>query len=124
MADFHQLQQVFINLITNAEQAITAAHGHGRLEVKTRTAGSRIQITFADDGSGIPEQHLKSIFDPFFTTKGVGEGTGLGLSICHGIVSEHGGSINVDSQPDQGTTFTIELPVVSEGHTQEQAVSS
>jgi two-component system NtrC family sensor kinase len=124
MADFHQLQQVFINLITNAEQAITAARGHGRLEVKTRMAGSTIQITFADDGPGVAEEHVTSIFDPFFTTKGVGEGTGLGLSICHGIISEHGGSIHVDSQPDQGTTFAVELPVVSEGHTQEHVVSS
>jgi two-component system NtrC family sensor kinase len=116
MADFHQMQQVFVNLVTNAEQAIATARGHGRLEATTRMSGTTIQITFADDGPGIPEDHLKSVFNPFFTTKGVGEGTGLGLSICHGIVTEHGGSIRVDSQPGQGAAFTIELPVACEAY--------
>ena len=114
MADFHQLQQVFLNLITNAEQAIKEAHGKGSLVIETRKVPEMIQITFADDGPGIPAANLDRVFEPFFTTKGIGQGTGLGLSICYGIIKEHGGRIYVESGDGGGATFVVELPVVSE----------
>jgi two-component system NtrC family sensor kinase len=112
MADFHQLQEVFVNLITNAEQAMTEAHGRGELVVKTRKLGDMIQAEVTDDGPGIPEKNLKRIFDPFFTTKEVGKGTGLGLSICYGIVQEHGGRLYARSKPGEGTTFVVEIPLI------------
>ncbi len=114
MADSDQMHQVFVNIITNAEQAMTEAHGKGRLSVKTQKACKMIQITFTDSGPGISEDNMKSIFDPFFTSKDVGKGTGLGLSICYGIVQEHGGYIYANSKPGEGTTFTVEIPIVSE----------
>ncbi len=119
MADFHQMQQVFVNLITNAEQAMTDANGNGRLTIRTRVARNVIEADFTDNGPGITEEDLKRIFDPFFTTKEVGKGTGLGLSICFGIVQEHGGRIHAESVPNEGTTFVVELPVI----TQEQTAS-
>jgi two-component system NtrC family sensor kinase len=114
MVDFHQIQQVFVNLITNAEQAMTAARAGGKLTVKTRTVGKMIEATFSDDGPGIPENDLTRIFDPFYTTKEVGQGTGLGLSICYGIVHEHGGQLYATSEPGKGATFVLRLPIVSE----------
>jgi len=117
MADSDQMHQVFVNIITNAEQAMTEAHGRGRLSVKTQKADKMIQITFTDSGPGISEGNLKSIFDPFFTSKDVGKGTGLGLSICYGIVQEHGGYIYAESKPGEGTTFTVEIPIVPEEQT-------
>ncbi|HIP96344.1 MAG TPA: hybrid sensor histidine kinase/response regulator, partial [Anaerolineae bacterium] len=115
-ADVHQLQQVFLNIINNAHQAMKQAHGRGTLTVRTRLVdeGQTIRITLSDDGPGIPPSIIARIFDPFFTTKDVGEGTGLGLSICYGIVSEHGGRIWARSEPGQGATFFVELPVVRE----------
>jgi len=112
MADEHQLVQVILNLLTNAEQAIYKARGKGRIDVRTASLGSSIEITIKDDGPGIPQEHLQKIFEPFFTTKGVGQGTGLGLSISYGIVKSHGGEIWVESVEEQGTTFHITLPVV------------
>ena len=114
MADFHQLQQVFVNLITNAEQAMTEVHGQGNLMVKTENLGDTIKIFFSDNGPGIAEQYLDHIFDPFFTTKDVGKGTGLGLGICYGIIQEHGGQIYATSEVGKGATFIIEFPIVSE----------
>ncbi|MEE8372160.1 MAG: PAS domain S-box protein, partial [Dehalococcoidia bacterium] len=114
MVDFHQLQQVFVNLITNAEHAMTEAGGKGTLLIKTQRIGDSIQATFTDDGPGISEQNLVRIFDPFFTTKAVGEGTGLGLSICYGIIDQHEGRLYAKSKVGEGTTFTVELPVVTE----------
>jgi len=114
MADFHQLQQVFLNLITNAEQAIKEAHGKGSLVIETRKVTEMIQITFADDGPGIPAANLDRVFEPFFTTKGIGQGTGLGLSICYGIIKEHGGRIYAESGEGEGATFVVELPVISD----------
>ena len=114
MADSQQLQQVFLNLITNAEQAMKEAHGKGRLVIETRAIDEMIQITFADDGPGISDENLARVFEPFFTTKDVGKGTGLGLSICYGIIRDHGGEIHVKSTEGEGTTFTIEIPVLSE----------
>jgi two-component system NtrC family sensor kinase len=114
MADFYQMEQVFVNIITNAEQAMTGAHGRGQLRISTAVSRNMIQVQFADDGPGIPEQNLNRIFDPFFTTKDVGRGTGLGLSICYGIIHEHGGRLHAKSVVGKGTTFFVELPITSE----------
>jgi two-component system NtrC family sensor kinase len=111
MADPHQLQQVFLNLIVNAEQAMIETHGKGLLRLSTRAEAGKVLVFFSDDGPGIPNEHLRRIFEPFFTTKAVGKGTGLGLSICQGIIVEHGGRIDVVSTVGRGTTFIIELPV-------------
>ena len=111
MADPHQLQRVFLNLIVNAEHAMIEAHGKGLLRMSTRSDNGRILIFFSDDGPGIPKENLRRIFEPFFTTKAVGKGTGLGLSICQGIVGEHAGRIDVESTVGRGTTFIVEIPV-------------
>jgi two-component system NtrC family sensor kinase len=113
LADFHQMQQVFVNIINNAEQAMIEAHGRGKLVVKTQRAGNMIRISFADNGPGISEEDIKRIFDPFFTTKEVGKGTGLGLSICYGLVEAHGGHIYAKSKLGQGATFVVEIPIAS-----------
>jgi two-component system NtrC family sensor kinase len=116
IADAHQLQQVFLNIITNAEQAMLEAHGMGCLTIQTRTdtQNARIVVEFSDDGPGIPEAHLTRIFDPFFTTKEVGKGTGLGLSLSYGMIKEHGGNIYARSRPGEGATFVIELPIITQ----------
>lgn len=114
LADFHQLQQVFVNLITNAEQAMTEAHGHGTLTISSHRSGDAIEVQIADDGPGMPEDVLNRAFDPFFTTKEVGKGTGLGLSICFGILDQHNGRIRAESEPGSGTTITVEIPIVPE----------
>ena len=114
MADYNQMQQVFMNIIINAEQAMLEAHGRGKLNIKTETTEGMIKISFTDDGPGISEGNLKRIFDPFFTTKEVGKGTGLGLSICYGIVQAHGGHIYAISKMGEGATFVIEIPITSE----------
>jgi two-component system NtrC family sensor kinase len=111
MADPHQLQQVFLNLIVNAEQAMIEAHSKGLLRISTRMSDGKILIFFSDDGPGISHENVHRIFEPFFTTKAVGKGTGLGLSICQGIVVEHGGKIDVESTVGRGTTFVVELPI-------------
>jgi len=103
-----QIDQVLMNLITNAAQAIGSKGGTIRIRVLRLDNG--VQLVVSDDGPGIPADVLPRIFDPFFTTKDVGEGSGLGLSIVHGIVERHGGRIDVDSKPGQGTTFTISFP--------------
>jgi len=113
MADYFQLQQVFLNIVINAEHFMIAAHHRGTLTVSTEFSSDTIRASFTDDGPGIAEGDLEHLFDPFFTTKGVGEGTGLGLSICYGIVAAHGGRIYADSQPGRGATFTVELPVLA-----------
>jgi signal transduction histidine kinase len=105
-----QLHQVFMNLLTNAAQAIRLAGQGGHIKLATSRRGANVLITISDDGPGIPEDVLPRIFDPFFTTKDVGEGSGLGLSIVHGIIERHGGSINVTSEVGKGTTFTVVLP--------------
>jgi PAS domain S-box-containing protein len=111
MVDYFQMQQVFINIVINAEYFMTEAHNRGTLTVTTKKQNNTVVISFTDDGPGIPPENLRRIFDPFFTTKGAGKGTGLGLSICHGIVAEHGGQIYARSQPGEGTTFFVELPI-------------
>ncbi len=114
MADDAQLRQVFLNLIINAETEMKSAHGMGNLLIKTERLENTIQVSFTDDGPGIPEENLVHLFVPFFTTREVGKGTGLGLSICHAIMSEHGGRIYVKSKLGKGATFIVELPVVAE----------
>jgi len=110
--DRFQLQQVFLNIILNAEAAIKDTGRPGLLTVTTERDGDRVKMHFADNGCGIKKSVMPRIFDPFFTTKEIGKGTGLGLSICYGIVVKHGGRISVRSQPGEGATFTIEMPVV------------
>ncbi len=111
MADPHQLEQVFINLIDNAIHALDGLTGSRRLTIETRRTGACLQINFADNGPGIPPNILNRIFDPFFSTKNVGKGTGLGLSICFGIISEHQGTIKAENMPTGGARFHIELPI-------------
>lgn len=107
------LAQVFSNLITNAEQAIAGARDRGQLRVSVTHVGSKIGVTFADDGPGIPAENIARIFDPFFTTKRPGGGTGLGLTICLAVAKEHGGSIEVQSTPGAGATFRVIFPVAN-----------
>jgi two-component system, NtrC family, sensor kinase len=104
-----ELLQVFVNLLTNAVQAMD---GKGTLTLSTSTANGFVFTTIKDTGPGIPRNHLKQIFDPFFTTKEQGKGTGLGLHIVHDIVLQHGGRVMVDSAPGRGATFTVKLPVL------------
>ncbi len=111
MADDFQLQQVFLNIIINAEYFMVEAHGRGTLTITTECAGNIVRATLTDDGPGIPKENMGRIFDPFFTTKEVGKGTGLGLSICHGIVTAHDGRIYAESELGQGATFVVELPI-------------
>jgi two-component system NtrC family sensor kinase len=103
-----ELNQVFMNLLLNAAQAIDK--DRGTITVRTGVAGGAVWIEVADDGCGIPKENLSRIFDPFYTTKPVGKGTGLGLSLAYGIVKKHAGSIEVRSEPGAGTTFRITLP--------------
>ncbi len=122
MADAHQLQQVFLNLITNAEQAMEKRQGNTqRLIVSTRRAGNVIRIEVEDSGPGIPPNLLERIFNPFFTTKPTGSGTGLGLSISLGIVREHEGKIWAENAPTGGAHFTIELPLVASQDSEQYA---
>ena len=109
-ADSDQLQQVFLNLFLNARDAMPDG---GELVIKTFNSNQEIKIEIADSGIGIDEKNLKQIFDPFFTTKQTGKGTGLGLAVCYGIVTAHGGRIEAISNGNNGTTFTVALPVQS-----------
>ncbi|HET7729387.1 MAG TPA: ATP-binding protein [Usitatibacter sp.] len=112
--DADLMKQVFMNILVNAQHAIGAK---GTITVRTRRlpaspdGGARVEIAVTDDGCGIAAKDLARIFDPFFTTKGVGQGTGLGLSVSHGIVTAHGGTIDVESEPGVGSTFSIRLPI-------------
>ena len=104
-----QLNQVWMNLLANAAQAVS--ENGGEVRVTTRREGTSVTVSISDTGVGIPPEHLDRIFDPFYTTKPVGEGTGLGLSISFGIVRRHAGEIRVESQPDRGTTMIVRLPI-------------
>ncbi len=106
-----QIDQVFMNLITNAAQAVGDRERGGTIRVSAARRDDAVEITVSDDGPGIAPEVIPRIFDPFFTTKDVGEGSGLGLSIVHGIVDRHGGRIEVQSRMGEGTTFRIRLPV-------------
>jgi hypothetical protein len=103
-----KLQQVFLNLFLNARDAMAA---EGMLTVRTRRQGETVAIDVLDTGHGIDPENVNRIFDPFFTTKAARKGTGLGLSVSYGIVREHGGIIEVDSQPGEGTRFHLEFPL-------------
>jgi signal transduction histidine kinase len=106
-----QIRQVLLNLFNNAEEAISGANG--KITVSTEVNASHIKVHIQDTGEGIPEENLKFVFDPFFSTKGI-KGTGLGLSVCHGIVNDHGGSMEVTSKQGEGSTFTLSLPIGGE----------
>ena len=113
-----QLKQVFMNLLVNAYQAIEEKVGSsgetGRIALRTRRREQSIEVSVSDTGAGIEAADLDRIFDPFFTTKGVGTGTGLGLSTSYGIVQRHGGTLEVESRPDKGTSFHVRLPLASD----------
>jgi len=124
VADSRQLQQVFLNIIMNAETEMRLAHAKGELLVSTETKNGRVIIRFTDDGPGIVPEDIDRIFDPFFTTREVGQGTGLGLSLCHGIITEHDGRIYAESTLGHGATFTVELPVTQEANSEKPSESS
>jgi two-component system NtrC family sensor kinase len=108
LANANQVQQIAVNLLVNAVQAL---RGTGRITVLVGSAGrGRVQLAVADDGPGVPPEIAKRIFEPFFTTKPEGQGTGLGLSICYQIAEEHGGTIRLDPAVDRGACFVLELP--------------
>ena len=113
LGDPHQLMQVFLNLIVNAEQAIREAREKGTLRIRLGKGESSVWVSFHDDGPGIPKENLASIFDPFYTTKRPGRGTGLGLSICKSVMKEHKGSVEAANAPDGGAVFTLTLPTGS-----------
>jgi two-component system NtrC family sensor kinase len=117
-ADAHQVQQVLLNLVINAEQAMLSANGRGSLVVRTWHDAERdaVVLEVSDDGPGVPSDAKTKIFDPFFTTKEVGKGTGLGLTVAYAIVQEHGGRIRVE-ESDRGASFIVELPVSGTGLT-------
>jgi len=117
LVDYFQMQQVFMNIILNAEQVMTESSGKGKLTVTTGQQNGNISVKFSDDGPGIKEGNMSHIFDPFFTTKEVGKGTGLGLSICYGIIRGHNGRIYAESESGKGATFTVELPVLNRQRT-------
>jgi two-component system NtrC family sensor kinase len=112
IGDAHQLQQVFLNILNNAYDAVRETGRPARIEIMTARVGDFVEVSFRDNGHGI--SHPERIFDPFFTTKEVGKGTGLGLSICYGIVREHGGEILCHNNPNgEGATFLLRLPTAS-----------
>jgi PAS domain S-box-containing protein len=107
--DFHQLEQVFLNILNNAVDAIQEKGGQGGIWIRTEVADDRLRVEFTDNGTGVSNPNR--IFDPFYTTKAVGKGTGLGLSICYGIIKEHGGEIHVRNSSSRGAIFTVTLPL-------------
>ena len=111
LGDAHQLMQVFLNLIVNAEQAVREVHDKGTLRIRQGRNDDSVWVSFHDDGPGIPKENLSSIFDPFYTTKRPGRGTGLGLSICKSVMKEHNGSVEAANAADGGAVFTVTLPV-------------
>jgi signal transduction histidine kinase len=108
-----KLNQVFMNILTNAAQACKTVHpeGGGLITVRTRTEGEHVEVLITDNGPGFTAEVKNRMFEPFYTTKGVGEGTGLGLSIAYGIIEKHEGSIDAESAPGEGATFRILLPI-------------
>ena len=110
IADPHQIEQVFLNIINNAVDAILETGRTGKLKIRIFCQNGTYVTQFTDDGPGIKDP--KRIFDPFYTTKSVGKGTGLGLSICYGIVKEHGGDITAHNAPEGGAVIEVRLPAV------------
>jgi signal transduction histidine kinase len=114
LADPNQLQQVFLNIIMNAADALSEGKGEGivkQLTIRSERIEGTIDLRFSDNGSGIPEKELLRIFDPFYTTKEPGKGTGLGLSVCYRIVEGLGGKIRAESKTGEGTTIIVSLPI-------------
>jgi two-component system NtrC family sensor kinase len=110
IGDAHQLQQVFLNVINNAYDAVLEMRRSGKIEIHTSRRADQVEVAFRDNGPGISQ--IDRIFDPFFTTKEVGKGTGLGLSICYGIIRAHRGEIVASNNADgQGSTFVVRLPI-------------
>jgi signal transduction histidine kinase len=109
--DPHQLMQVFLNLILNAEQAIREVREAGTLRIRLGKTDANVWASFQDDGPGIAPEIVSNIFDPFYTTKRPGRGTGLGLSICKAVLKEHGGNVEATAAPGGGAVFTISLPI-------------
>jgi PAS domain S-box-containing protein len=119
VADPHQIEQVFLNIINNSVDAIQETGRTGKIKIKISSVGGHVCTQFSDDGAGIKDP--KRIFDPFYTTKSVGKGTGLGLSICYGIVKEHGGDITANNAPDGGAIIEVRLPAVTTAHAEAEA---
>lgn len=115
--DSHQLQQVVLNIVSNARQALEIFRRDGRIILRTGCTDTHVWLRIVDNGPGISPENLKRIFDPFFTTKPQGKGTGLGLSLSYGIVQEHHGSIRAESQPGVGTEFILEFPIAEQPKT-------
>jgi PAS domain S-box-containing protein len=114
LANGAEIEQVIINLVVNAEQALATSGGSEKtLKLSTHRVGDRVHLIVSDNGPGIPSEHLSRIFDPFFTTRAPGGGTGLGLSLVHSIVTEHGGHVSVTSRPGLGAQFVVELPATT-----------
>ena len=120
VADPHQIEQVFLNVINNAVDAILETGRSGKLKIQILNVGGHVCTQFTDDGAGIKDP--KRIFDPFYTTKSVGKGTGLGLSICYGIVKEHGGDITANNAPDGGAVIEVRLPAAVSAQAELEAV--
>jgi two-component system NtrC family sensor kinase len=112
--DEQKLQQVLLNLLVNAEAAMEGAELR-HLTLMTQSRQGMVQLVVSDTGHGMPEAVAQRVFEPFFTTKAPGKGTGLGLSVSYGIIQAHDGTISVESEPEIGTTFTILLPIYTEG---------
>jgi two-component system, NtrC family, sensor kinase len=111
IGDAHQLQQVFLNILNNAYDAVREVGRPARIEIMSTKAGDAVEVSFSDNGNGIGVSDVRKIFDPFFTTKEIGKGTGLGLSICYGIVKEHNGEILCHNNiGGRGATFIVRLP--------------
>ena len=108
LADPYQMEQVFSNIVLNAVQSL---NGEGEVRIVSALDGDRIRISVIDNGCGIPPENRSRVFEPFFTTRPQGMGTGLGLSISYGIVSGHGGTIDVESEEGIGTCFIVRLPL-------------
>ncbi len=119
VADPHQIEQVFLNIINNSVDAIQETGRTGKIKIRISCAGGHVRTQFSDDGAGIKDP--KRIFDPFYTTKSVGKGTGLGLSICYGIVKEHGGDITANNAPEGGAIIEVRLPAVASAKIEAEA---
>ncbi len=121
--DRRLLVQVFLNLIVNAEQSISAVRDRGTIELSLSVSAGRVCVTVTDDGAGIPPENLSKIFDPFFTTKRPGGGSGLGLTIALAVIKEHGGTIEVNSAPGAGASFTVFLPCAATEAKEQKPIS-
>ncbi len=122
IADPHQIEQVFLNIINNAVDAILETGRTGTLKIRVVSQGGHVSTQFTDDGAGIKDP--KRIFDPFYTTKSIGKGTGLGLSICYGIVKEHGGDITANNAPEGGATIEVRLPAAVSANLEPEMVKA